>query len=271
MSHLSNDTEYHVGAEEIDNFSAMFSKLVAASEERTREYVHAATVSYPDIPGVTANSIGTDIMRQAFAKIETISHVSYEQVLSSLEGASGDMHASHAVLAGHGLGLCQPWKAEQDCECERNQKLPKETYLLAAYYSHGIEIVLTEETTSVYDLQSYTYSNYSLGRSSKPSSDKDFEQEAYWDNVRDFIRNALLEHHDLRPGTAILYGNRCTDREFQAVLMQILYQELGEDNQPNWFQDGLDPAFAGALGAAELLKRKTYRKLCVDGQRKVGL
>ncbi|CAK1364828.1 unnamed protein product [Cercospora beticola] len=179
MSHLSNDTQHHVGAEEIDNFSAMFSKLVAASEERTREYVHAATVSYPNIPGLVANNIGTDIMRQAFAKIEAIVPVSYEQVLSSLEGASGDIHASHAVLAGHGLGLCQPWKAEQDCVCERHQKLPKETYLMAAYYAHGIEIVLTEETTSVYHLQSYTYSNYSLGYSSKPSSDGDSEQEAY--------------------------------------------------------------------------------------------
>ncbi|GIZ45392.1 hypothetical protein CKM354_000856200 [Cercospora kikuchii] len=271
MSHLSNDTQYHVGAEEIENISRMFSKLVAASEERTREYVHAATVSYPNILGLVANNSGTDIMRQAFAKIEAIIPFSYEQVLSSLEGGSGDIHASHAVLAGHGLGLCQPWTAEEDCECERHQNLLRETYLLAAYYSHGIEIVLTEETASVYHLQSYSYSNYSLGYSSKPSSDENFEQEAYWENVREFIRDALLEHPDLRPGTAILYGDRCTDKEFQAVLVQVLYQVLGEKNQPNWLQDGADPKFAGALGAAELLKRKTYRKHCLDGQWKMAL
>ncbi|WPB05051.1 uncharacterized protein RHO25_009700 [Cercospora beticola] len=249
----------------------MFSKLVAASEERTREYVHAATVSYPNIPGLVANNIGTDIMRQAFAKIEAIVPVSYEQVLSSVEGASGDIHASPAVLAGHGLGLCQPCKAEQDCVCERHQKLPKETYLMAAYYAHGIEIVLTEETTSVYHLQSYTYSNYSLGYSSKPSSGRDSEQEAYWDDVREFIGNALLEHPGLRPGMAMLYGDRCTDKEFQAVLRQVLYQVLGEENQPMWLQDGVDPIFAGALGAADLLKRKTYRKLCLDRERKLAL
>ncbi|PPJ55564.1 hypothetical protein CBER1_05368 [Cercospora berteroae] len=271
MSRLSNDSNYHVGAEELENISRMFSTLVAASEQRTREYIHEATVSYPDIPGLTANNIGTDIMRQAFAKIETIGHISYEQVLSSLAGASADMHPSHAVLAGHGLGLCQPWTAEQDYECERHQKLPKETYLLEARYSHGVEIVLTEETASVHHLHSYTCSNYSLGYSSKPSSDGDFEQKIYWDDVREFVRNALLTHPDLRPRTAILYGDRCTDREFQAVLIQVLYQVLGEENQPKWLQDGVNPIFAGAMGAAELLKRKTYRKLCLDGQRKLAL
>ena len=269
MSHLSNDSHYHVGAEEISNISKMFSKLISASIERTQNYVHAATLSYPYLPGLATNNIGTNIMRQAFAKIDTISHVSYEQVLSSLEGASGDIHASHAVLAGHGLGLCQPGRRseeQEDCECE--QHLPKNTYLLAAYYSHGIEIILTEETTSVYDLQSYTYNNYSLGYHSKPSNEQ--QRAYYWDNVREFIRNALLEHPGLIPRTAILYGDRCTDVEFRTALVEVLYQFLGHENV-NWLQDGVDPVFAGALGAAELLKRKRFRQLCLmQGRRKIG-
>lgn len=238
--------------------------------ERTRDYVHAATVSYPEIPGLMANNSGTSAMRQAFAKIDTISHVSYEQVLSSLENASGDMHASHAILAGHGLGLCQPWTAEKDCECVKHQKLPEDTYLLVAYYSHGVEVVITEETTSVYDVRSYTFTNYSLGYDSKPS-EENLAQEAYWDSMRGFVRNALLEHPDYKPRTAILYGDKCTDVEFQAVLFQVLYQVLGKENQPNWLQDGVDPIFAGALGAAELLKRKTFRKLCMAGQKRIDL
>lgn len=45
-------------------------------------------------------------MREAFANIEAISQVSSE-VLTFLEGTSGDLSASYAVLAGHGLGFYQ--------------------------------------------------------------------------------------------------------------------------------------------------------------------
>ncbi|KAM3424536.1 hypothetical protein BST61_g6533 [Cercospora zeina] len=58
MSHLSNNSHYQIPAEETGNMSRMFSKLVSASMERTRKYVHAATLSYPELPGLTTNNNG---------------------------------------------------------------------------------------------------------------------------------------------------------------------------------------------------------------------
>ncbi|KAI5361740.1 hypothetical protein Slin14017_G084730 [Septoria linicola] len=237
MFRLSTNSSYRLGADDASNMSTMFSRLVEASAQRVHSYIHSATLAYPRLTALVADNIEHNIMRKAFEEIDAASFVAYEQILHSSLDRDNDLHASHAILAGHGI----------------------DTYLLAAYYSYGVEIVLTEETTSVYDVQSYTYNNYSLGFRSKPSDDG---EQAYWDNVQDFVRTALLDHPGLKPRTLILYGDKCIDKDFQAVLNQVLNQVLGREDLPRQLLDGVDSTFAGAIGAADLLKRKKYRKLC---------
>lgn len=94
-------------------------------------------------------------MSNVFAGMQVREDVMYEEVLHHWD-MDNSLHASHSILAGHGLGLCQAWSTENDFDCVVNQGLPAETYLLVAYYSHGVKVVLTEETTSVYDLTAYT-------------------------------------------------------------------------------------------------------------------
>lgn len=233
------------------------SRLDRASQERLQRYIPAATLAYPDLPTLVADNVENDIMRKAFAGVEKSSDLAYEQVLYGNE--DNDIHAAQAILAGHGLGLCQPWEAEKDCNCEIGSA--RDVYFLAAYYSNGVEFILTEETTSVYDVQSHTYNNSSLGFQSKPT--KELAIASYWNHLRDLLRTALRDHAGLKPRTLILYGDKCTDED-QVVVDEVLGEVLAPD-RPQRLQDGVDPTFAGALGVAELGKRKPYgNELCMN-------
>lgn len=260
MSRLSIDANYEVQTSEIDNISKMLSNLTEASKWRTHSYIGEAALSYPYIPGLVANKTGNAIVRKAFSGIDAVSNVTLKQVLRG-QDKDNDLHAAHSILAGHGLGLCQPWTAEENCDCARNQGLLAEIYLLVGYYSYGVEVVLTEDTASIYDLEAYTHNNYSLGYSSKPSRENVDHWLEYWDDLRDFLRASLLKHPELEPRTLILYGDRSTDEHFQTVLDMVLRQMFGND-RPRLLVGHVDPVFAGALGAAELLKRKRFREVC---------
>lgn len=236
---------------------ANFPRLDGASQERLQRYINEAVLAYPNLPALVTDNIENAVLRKAFAGVEKSSWLHYEQILYGNE--DNDIHAAQVILAGHGLGLCQPWETEKNCDCE--MYLPREVYLLAAYYSYGVEFVLTEETTSVYDVRAYTYNNYSLGFRSKPTEEPAIR--SYWDDLRDLLRTVLRDHTGLKPRTLILYGDKCTDTGFQAAVDEVLGEVLGSE-RPQRLRDGVDPTFAGALGAAELAKRKPWRnELCM--------
>lgn len=73
------------------------------------------------------------------------------------------------------------------------------------------------------------------------------------------MRNALLEHPGLKPGKLTLHGNRSKDAKFQGVLAKVLWETYGP-GRLRWLIDDVDSTFAGAIGAAELLKRKKLRE-----------
>jgi hypothetical protein len=257
MFRLSTDPEYRLGADEIENIASMLSKLHVAALNRLDTYIHWATLAYPDLPALVAENIRNNVFREAFPRGNN-----YTEVLNSSHDGDNDIHAAHAILAGHGLGLCQPWQSEEDCSCEEHQDLPANTYLLVAYYSYGLEMVLTEATRSSYTVQSYTYNNYSLGYKLQPFRRDDWS--SYWDDVRVFMRTTLRKHPGSRPRTLILYGDRSTDGMFQVALEEVLLQVLGCDDLPHRLLDGVDPVYGGAIGAADMLKRNRYRRSCWD-------
>lgn len=62
MLHLFNDPTYQTGRDQVGNLSDMFAKLEVASGRSTHNSIYSATVPYPDLPRLAANSTGKEIM-----------------------------------------------------------------------------------------------------------------------------------------------------------------------------------------------------------------
>nr|OQO23041.1 hypothetical protein B0A51_10075 [Rachicladosporium sp. CCFEE 5018] len=161
--------------------------------------------------------------------------------------------AENTVVAGHGLGLCQPYTATG--MCENGTRAPYDRYYLIGYYSNELEITRTNSRWSAYDSWWYGFpSIQNLGHEAKHDNPN---EEHYWDAVRVQLIKSF------GPGGSpfynltklIYYGDFAEDKRLRSEVAQVLrmFRE-----KPEIVEDAVDPVYAGALGIAEFAKRKPY-------------
>lgn len=158
----------------------------------------------------------------------------------------------NSVIAGHGLGICQPYTCDRSClGPPDNRSLPVEVYYYVGYYANALEVSLSSTVLDAYDVVPHPYLDYNLGTESREHQNS----EVYWEGVRRLLTIPLIEHV-WKPTKVVMYGDSGADQELKEAMRGVLAEHLPE--MPQWVEDDLDPKYVGALGAAELAKRKPY-------------
>lgn len=164
-------------------------------------------------------------------------------------------HESAAAAASYGIGLCQNYTDEDNCDDE-TRNLPLRTLLSVLYTKDSLCVELSI-IKSVYANWPYRSSppamDFSLG------SDKIHDnpnKEHYWEAMKDTIYRGVLAGLRLRrrPSVIFVFGESSKDPKFRSILEDALRRLLGE--VPEILDE--DPVFRTAHGAAELAKRGGY-------------
>lgn len=227
----------------------MIQSLTTKSSQRLDRTITAASASMPGHTATAPYIQPVDrLFRDAFAAVG----IEYLQIIKHSYQGEPVIGPEYAILAGHNLGLCQPYNSNQSCV--RNSTLPTEAYYLVGYYSNELEVTATAETTLAYVLHAYPFVNYHLGAQARHRNP---DEQYYWEAVREFLSLTLAEYRRV-PTKVILYGDQSHEPRLRDIMMAVLEKFFTEEEMPEWIDDGLDPTFAGAFGAAEFALRKPY-------------
>ncbi|KAK6432912.1 hypothetical protein LTR95_010916 [Oleoguttula sp. CCFEE 5521] len=161
--------------------------------------------------------------------------------------------AENGIVAGHGLGLCQPYTAGS--ECRNGTRAPYDVFYLIGYFGNELEITRTSRQWSAYQSWWYGFpSEQHLGRDSMHDNP---DVEHYWDAVRQRLIKSFSPsgHLSYNITKLIFYGDYAGNPRLRLEVTEVLHA-FGQ--RPQLVDDGIDPVYAGALGVAEFAKRKPY-------------
>lgn len=232
----------------------MLCSLVTAGSERLGEPIRAAAISLP-CHGRVHHYYDVSIepiLRDSFSVvgieyIRTFSHSIWGEPLT---------YPENTIAAGHGLGLCEPYY-NTSISCIK--AIPDDTYLLVGYYDNALELTRPYDKV-VYSGWAWLYPLWHLGRDARykgsfGTSSSGPDDAYYWEQVRQQLIKVIPPSWHNNISKVITYGPYGDDPRLHQEVMSIL--EHFSDNA-TWVDDGVDGVFAGALGTAELLKRKPY-------------
>ncbi|KAK6405147.1 hypothetical protein LTR95_018799 [Oleoguttula sp. CCFEE 5521] len=212
----------------------MIRSLAVVASDRLGVTIRAAAVNLPGHNRVHHyGEFSVDaILRDAFAA----AGLGYLQILPR-NAVMGEplTFIENSVVAGHGLGLCQPYTADQYCT-NGTRRPPEDAYYLIGYYASELEITRTADYWTAYNSWWYGFPTRDLGRDFKHAYADD---QQYWDKVRVQLLKSFLPD----------------DVQLRDVVAEVL-DMVGQT--PALIDDGVDPVYVGALGTAELAKRKPY-------------
>ncbi|OQO14725.1 hypothetical protein B0A48_00106 [Cryoendolithus antarcticus] len=228
----------------------MIRSLVEVGAARLGEPIRAAAVSLAgqnQVHHYGESSIDA-ILKDAFRA----AGIEYLQMLSR-DAVMGEplIFVEKSIVAGHGLCLCHPYTANQNCT-NGTRPPPEDVYYLIGYYASELEITRTADYWTAYNSWWYGFPTRDLGRDFKHAHADD---QQYWDKVRVQLLKSLLPRVSHNVTKLIYYGDFAEDAQLREVVAEVLHM-LGQT--PALIDDEVDPVYAGALGTAELAKRKPY-------------
>jgi hypothetical protein len=190
------------------------------------------------------------LLRAAFAAAE----LEYIQIAQFSYSGEPVLFPENSVLAGHDLGLCHPYTSTPDCVRKDGiVTLPTEAYYYVGYYANALEVTVTSQVVIAYGIVPYPYQDHNLGAEELERQSPD----VYWGGVRRLLAMPLVQFAHRVPTKVIMYGDSGADEKMKATVQEVLHEYLA-DKMPEWVDDGVDPVYAGAFGAAEFAKRKPY-------------
>lgn len=194
-----------------------------------------------------------DMVKQAFLKVG----LEYTEIVHYSSLGEPLLYPENSITAATDEGLCHPYTSSPSCVEDENghEKLPWQSYYLLGYYSHALEVTTTADTLIAYTMWPYPYVDYHLGAEVR---DRKPDAPYYWEAVRQHLSLPLANFPHRKPNKVFLYGDRVRDERLNQTLEGVLRAFLGDDEMPEWVDVGLDPAFAGAMGAAEFALRQPY-------------
>ncbi|KAF7197649.1 hypothetical protein HII31_00988 [Pseudocercospora fuligena] len=232
----------------------MLLELTNACELRLGQRPTAAAVSMPSRNIVAHQTTPVaDLLKTAFsaANLDYLEIVHYSLFGEPL------LYPENVQLAGHSLGLCQPYTSSDHCleDDDQLRNLTSEVYYLVGYYSGALEAIATTPTALAYGITPDPYPDYRLGANARNDNpDEDF----YWQEVRRLLSKPFIRGMIRNPSKIVMYGDHGKDERLTAMVDEIFASFLGDQDMPTWVEDGVDAVFAGAMGAAEFAKRKPY-------------
>ncbi|KAK6435468.1 hypothetical protein LTR95_008349 [Oleoguttula sp. CCFEE 5521] len=224
----------------------MIRSLVEVGAARLDEPIKAAAVSLAGYNRVhhygefSVDAILQDAFRAAGLK--------YLRILPR-EAVMGEnlIFVENSVVTGHGLGLCHPYTADQ--YCTNGTRPPQhDAFYLIGYYAN-----YPDHEAVVGIQQLVVLVPYAQPRDSFKHAYADERQ--YWDKVRVQLLKSFLPGVSANVTKLIYYGDFADDVQLWEVVAEVLHM-VGQT--PALVDDGVDPVYAGALGTAELAKRKPY-------------
>ncbi|KXT00392.1 hypothetical protein AC578_3359 [Pseudocercospora eumusae] len=243
----------------ISTLQHTLEKLMSAGQERLGHPITKAAVSVP--ASNTISRWGRKPMTDAITAAFSAAGVEFLEILS-FPADESLLYPANVLLAGHGLGLCQPHTiTEHECIADNTPKLdmlPAEIYYLVGYHPDALELILTHTTTLAYGVNPVSWPNYNLGAKARGQNP---EEEFYWEEVRQLLSSPFIGAvpYSVKVTRVILYGTHGEDEKLRSTVRDVLATFLDpEDPLPVWIEDEVDSTYAGALGAAEFAKRQPY-------------
>ena len=179
----------------------------------------------------------------------------YLEIVSASYYGEPLLYPENVVLAGHGLGLCQPYTSPYSCLDDESQLLPGVSYFLVGHHANALEVIITSTTYVAYGVTPGNFLDYNLGAEARHRNP---DEEYYWEQVRQLLHIPLIRRKLETPSKLVYYGDYSDDIHLRTVVREVMRSFLDEDDMPETVADGIDPVFAGAFGAAEFAKRKPY-------------
>ena len=245
-------TDSRIPPHALSTLIVMLRSLVNESEHRLGQPVTAAAVSMPCRNAINHwGSPVADLVREAFSWIG----LEYLEIVSASYYGEPLLYPENVVLAGHGLGLCQPYTSPYSCLDDESQLLPGVSYFLVGHHANALEVIITSTTYVAYGVTPGNFLDYNLGAEARHRNP---DEEYYWEQVRQLLHIPLIRRKLETPSKLVYYGDYSDDIHLRTVVREVMRSFLDEDDMPETVADGIDPVFAGAFGAAEFAKRKPY-------------
>jgi hypothetical protein len=176
--------------------------------------------------------------------------LNYIQIVRRSAWGEPVVFPENSIVAGHGLGLCYPYTSNTPCRgTPDHYLLPTELYYIVGYYRNALEVTATSSVMDAYSVHPSPYLDYNLGADMLKTEGP----EVYWEGVRRFLATTLTWRI---PTKVILYGEFGSDQKMRETVQEALKIYL--PNKPEFVEDGLNPMYVGAFGAAEFAKRQPY-------------
>lgn len=193
------------------------------------------------------------MVKQAFANVD----LEYTPIVYYSSLGEPLLYPENSITAANNEGLCHPYTSSPSCVEDENgnKKLPWQSYYLLGYYSHALEVTTTADTLTAYTMLPYPYVDYHLGAEIR---DRKPDDPYYWEAVRQHLSLPLANFPHRKPNKVLLYGDRVRDDRLNQTSEGVLKAFLSDDEMPEWVDIGLNPAFAGAMGATEFALRQPY-------------
>lgn len=227
----------------------MIQELSTRGSGRLGRSITSAAAS---IPGHTAIAHWIHPVDRLLHEAFNANDIEYLQIFDCSYQGDPVVGPENSILAGHKLGLCDPHKSGNSCV--RDDSPPYERYFLVGYYSNEIEVTATGDTMGPYVVHTYPFVDYNLRAEARYRNPDELY---YWEAVRQFLSMPLAEFRRI-PTKIIMYGDRSGEPRLRQIVMEVLEKFLREEQMPEWVDNGMDPVFVGALGAAEFALRKPY-------------
>ncbi|SMR61188.1 unnamed protein product [Zymoseptoria tritici ST99CH_3D1] len=250
MIKVSTEPDFPHCASCVSTLAAMLRSLSIAAANRLGQPIASASAS------MSAHDAGvhqpvpplSNLIREAFSVVG----LEYVRIMDFTYSGEPVLFPENSVLAGHGLGLCQPYTSNGSClGTPDHRTLPLEVYYYVGYYANALEVSLSSAVETADGVVPHPYVDYSLGTEMLQYQ----SSEVYWSSVRRLLTMPFLEQI-WEPTKVIMYGDFGADEEMKKAIREVLGERLTK--MPEWVEDGVDPKYVAALGAAEFAKRKPY-------------
>ncbi|KAF9760967.1 hypothetical protein IL306_004035 [Fusarium sp. DS 682] len=240
-------------------------------------------VTYPPIPGLATYDLSDALeyagLRPWIAPNGELPRPEVEWPFSSSGLYIEKLSEAHAVMAAHGLGLCENYKNLFDCQ-EEEEFLPLEKVMVVGLTKVDLraEVIMARAPLDYFSnkvLDRFVDLDAGLGACGNFDSDR-----AYWDHVADRLKNLLGKQPTKDPLTQVmLVGENSTHPIFLAALWDAMeHSGYGDDSMlvvKGGGDDMISPLFASARGAAQYARWRQEAPIgcqewidCQDGQRR---
>ncbi|SMY27410.1 unnamed protein product [Zymoseptoria tritici ST99CH_1A5] len=250
MTKVSTESDFPHCAPCVSTLANMLRSLTTAAADRLGHPVLSASASMPAHIASLHQLVSPlhNLIEEAFATIG----LEYVQIVRFAYSGEPVLFPENSVLAGHGLGLCQPYTSDKSClGPPEHRTLPSEVYYFVGYYANVLEVSLSSTVLTADGVVPHPYLDYDLGAETLERQ----SPEVYWDSVRRLLTIPLVAQV-WEPTKVIMYGDFGADEKMKEVVKEVLGKHVPEI--PEWVEDGVDPKYVAALGAAEFAKRKPY-------------